>query len=251
MQPLNHSNLKAELAVIASNISDTSMCVYSRETTPDLPIAEAVRRSMSVPFFFYPRIANGQEIVDGGLFDNYPYLLFSDAAVAAGWMPPPVRRGHIPSGETEVPLLGFRLDDSTAAPEDWDTYSAKWTNEDGQPYKPSLSEGLVGGNVGMANIFDEIGISSNDFLNRFLKVYRAYSNTDPTRDQILKNSVLDGRKFEESNIPLMGYFWLDFDCNCEQSTVLSMCDRGWQTAMDMLKSAGLVSSFSRNNSPYR
>jgi hypothetical protein len=42
----------------------------------DMSVAEAVRRSMAIPFFFEPRREDGHEIIDGGTMDNYPIGLF-------------------------------------------------------------------------------------------------------------------------------------------------------------------------------
>jgi NTE family protein len=76
------------LQVIASDLSAQSMLVLPRDAAQlgyanpdDLPIAEAVRMSMSIPVFFVPvtrRDSGGQDhtIVDGGLLSNFPVWLF-------------------------------------------------------------------------------------------------------------------------------------------------------------------------------
>jgi NTE family protein len=44
---------------------------------PDqLPVAEAIRMSMSIPVFFAPVKVDGHQIVDGGLLSNFPVWLF-------------------------------------------------------------------------------------------------------------------------------------------------------------------------------
>jgi len=84
------------LRVIASDVSEGRMVVlphdiagyeddHGRPRRPeDLKIADAVRMSMSFPFFFDPvRLrAGGREhlIVDGGLLSNYPVWLFDNPA---------------------------------------------------------------------------------------------------------------------------------------------------------------------------
>ncbi len=88
------------LRVIASDVSEGRMLVlphdislyedeHGRPRRPeDLRISEAVRMSMSFPFFFDPVVLRrgGREhlIVDGGLLSNYPVWLFDT--------PAPVRR---------------------------------------------------------------------------------------------------------------------------------------------------------------
>jgi NTE family protein len=75
------------LQVVASDLSARRMLVLPRDSEehlgvePDeLPIAEAVRMSMSIPIFFQPVIKRGRGgrhvIVDGGLLSNYPVWLF-------------------------------------------------------------------------------------------------------------------------------------------------------------------------------
>jgi len=42
------------------------------------PVAEAVRASMSIPFFYEPVNLNGNYLVDGGLLSNFPIDIFDD-----------------------------------------------------------------------------------------------------------------------------------------------------------------------------
>ncbi|MCB2081316.1 MAG: patatin-like phospholipase family protein [Rickettsiales bacterium] len=80
------SDLAAEprfrrLYLIGTNLSTRSSEIYSAEHTPNLPVAEAVRISMSLPFFFtvMRRIDRKKQehlLVDGGILNNYPVKLF-------------------------------------------------------------------------------------------------------------------------------------------------------------------------------
>lgn len=79
------------LQVIASDVTGRRLLVLPRDAEllgldPDeLAVAEAVRMSMSIPFFFEPvRIENAKEerehiIVDGGMLSNFPVWLFDCA----------------------------------------------------------------------------------------------------------------------------------------------------------------------------
>jgi len=69
-----------EFFVVGTNLSMQMPMVYSEETTPDLPIWEAVRISMSIPLFFAAmRLQQAKDIlVDGGVTWNYPLDLFDD-----------------------------------------------------------------------------------------------------------------------------------------------------------------------------
>ena len=79
-------NRRYRLQVITSDLTDQSMLVLPRDAErigiePDqLPIADAVRMSMSIPFFFEPVLRTKDErehvMVDGGLLSNFPVWLF-------------------------------------------------------------------------------------------------------------------------------------------------------------------------------
>lgn len=71
-----------QLRIIVSDISEGEMCILP----DDLPkynqqpehfsVAEAVRLSMSIPFFFEPGELNGHTIVDGGILSNFPLWVY-------------------------------------------------------------------------------------------------------------------------------------------------------------------------------
>jgi NTE family protein len=83
------------LQVIASDITARELLILPRHAKrfgiepDDLRVADAVRMSMSIPFFFEPwrwRDADGDEhlIVDGGVLSNFPVWLF-DSDDAPRW----------------------------------------------------------------------------------------------------------------------------------------------------------------------
>ena len=62
---------------IGTNVSTGFAEVFSEEHTPRMPLADAVRISMSIPLFFAARKSvRGDVYVDGGMLDNYPIKLF-------------------------------------------------------------------------------------------------------------------------------------------------------------------------------
>src|SRR3954471_6456132 len=66
------------LKVVASNISTGRAVVFSAVDTPEYPIIDAVRASMSYPFVYEPlKTAEGHRLVDGGLASNLPCFLFA------------------------------------------------------------------------------------------------------------------------------------------------------------------------------
>jgi len=66
-----------EIYFIGANISTGFAEVYSHEKHSSMPVADAVRISMSIPLFFAAvRKKDGDVCVDGGLINNYPVKLF-------------------------------------------------------------------------------------------------------------------------------------------------------------------------------
>jgi NTE family protein len=94
-QEPKNSNFRYRLTVIASDISSASMLRLPQDMLlfgldPDeLDIAQAVRMSASIPFFFLPVQKKHQDgstslIVDGGLLSNFPVYLF-DVPTVPRW----------------------------------------------------------------------------------------------------------------------------------------------------------------------
>ncbi|MFQ5912646.1 MAG: patatin-like phospholipase family protein [Nitrospinota bacterium] len=69
----------SDLAIVATNVRARQYSVYrpGASSTPDL--ADAVIRSMSLPFFFVPSFADDSYYVDGGIVSNYPFWLFENS----------------------------------------------------------------------------------------------------------------------------------------------------------------------------
>lgn len=117
-QKASQANSKfKELFVVGTNLSMQMPAVYSAELTPDFPVWEAVRISMSIPLFFaaIKRVQPRQIFVDGGVTWNYPLDLFDDTKYllnpAAGIDPAAMNYtryddNHVYNKET----LGFRVD---------------------------------------------------------------------------------------------------------------------------------------------
>lgn len=66
------ASLDIDLKVIASDLATETEYQFSREKTPDAPIALAARASASIPVVFAPVEHNGAVLIDGGCADNIP-----------------------------------------------------------------------------------------------------------------------------------------------------------------------------------
>lgn len=72
-----------ELKVFACNLNTTGLQEFSLQQTPKIKVAEAIRASMSIPFFFNAWQFPGGELkhhifIDGGVLYNYPITAFDD-----------------------------------------------------------------------------------------------------------------------------------------------------------------------------
>jgi NTE family protein len=122
-----------QLTLIAADISEQQVLILNERTTPDLPLLEAVRMSMGIPFVwkevswqkewgnYRGRDIAGHLVVDGGLLSNFPMRYFLDTHFAdeKGEMGPP------PGPAKEVATVGLMLDGTTTLPDlplDNDTY---------------------------------------------------------------------------------------------------------------------------------
>jgi NTE family protein len=116
-----------DIYMIGVNLSTRFAEVFSWEHTPRMPLADAVRISMSIPLFFAAKKSfRGDVYVDGGLLNNYPVKLFdrkkylSAGDLAAHSREPKYYRSHnsalkkegkkISSYVYNKETLGFRLD---------------------------------------------------------------------------------------------------------------------------------------------
>lgn len=70
-----------DLHVFAVSL-DRGLVRFSNETTPDVPVCDAVRATMSIPGFFQAHSINGEIFVDGGVQHNYPITFCDQNGVA-------------------------------------------------------------------------------------------------------------------------------------------------------------------------
>ena len=89
-----HQMGRPGLYVTGTSLNNQRVIVFSHETYPNMNVREAVRASMSIPFFFKPVIIDSSGhllkkpmkdhhhdiVVDGGFIANYPIELFDSIA---------------------------------------------------------------------------------------------------------------------------------------------------------------------------
>jgi NTE family protein len=86
------------LKVIATDLRARRPRLYDSTSFAGTRVVDAVRHSMSIPFFFCPCPENDNYFVDGGLLSNFPAWAFDSE-----------RKQARDAGQAEPTLLGFRL----------------------------------------------------------------------------------------------------------------------------------------------
>ena len=65
------------LKIVATDLNDAKSITFCPTTTPEYKLADAVRASMSYPYYFQPFICpkSGHYLSDGGIISNYPLFV--------------------------------------------------------------------------------------------------------------------------------------------------------------------------------
>jgi NTE family protein len=101
-----------DLHVFGTDLTQQAVQEFSNQTTPDVAVADAVRISMSIPFFFEARNYAGNVYCDGGVLNNYPISAFDEQHEAED-----PETGHTMLHRTPNPeSLGFHLDNLDQPP---------------------------------------------------------------------------------------------------------------------------------------
>ena len=95
-----------ELHVFGTDLSQQAVQEFSHQTTPGMAVADAVRISMSIPFFFEARSYLSDIYCDGGVLNNYPISTFDEQYTATDPETGHTMLHRTPNAET----LGFHLD---------------------------------------------------------------------------------------------------------------------------------------------
>lgn len=75
-EDLKNFNEFKDLYIVGTNVNSHFSEVFSHEKTPLMHVAQAIRISISIPFFFEAVTYNDNIYTDGGLLMNYPVKLF-------------------------------------------------------------------------------------------------------------------------------------------------------------------------------
>jgi len=69
----HYSKYKKKIVINGSCMSNYKCYYFSKDNYPDMPIIQAVRISISLPFLFEPCRLDDLLFIDGGIYDNFPF----------------------------------------------------------------------------------------------------------------------------------------------------------------------------------
>ncbi|MCL5283483.1 MAG: patatin-like phospholipase family protein [Armatimonadetes bacterium] len=195
------------LSVVASNLTKDQVLILNENTTPDLAIADAVRMSMSIPFFYRPVIFQGNDVVDGGVISNYPMFLFSEENDYV----------HNTLEELKRMNLGLMLDERIGSPE---------------PSREMVLQERVTG----AEAENERAL-----LGPYQRVLHLVDTMLSARDAMHMKNEYHNRTIR---LPVKGYSTIQFQMTLDQKR--DLCDRGWSATADFLSQWEGVSALPPN-----
>jgi hypothetical protein len=225
------ADLEVPLTVIAANLRTRQLEFYSTGKTPTMEVAEAVRRSMSIPLAFEPQ---GGLIVDGGIYANFPAFTLTEEFDGL-WPPESISHTR--------PKVGFALDDAAMAPNSWRLARAKFQPKGDPPAVDFLEvlEGILLAAVGLDQ-FNLRGFRMPDvevmapvkFLEVALETGAGRRNVQDVTRKLLATSMFATAPYFDVSIPLNGFHWLDFAVNLKKDDLDSIRQRGWRATVEEL-----------------
>jgi len=70
-----------KLTFVAANVTKVKLQILDHVTEPDMPIWKGISITSALPIIYAPILHNGEYLIDGGAFDNYPIQLFQDESI--------------------------------------------------------------------------------------------------------------------------------------------------------------------------
>jgi len=248
------SQLPIPLVVIGSNIRTGQMEIYSGSgSTAQMDVAEAVRRSMSIPIAFQPR---ANSVVDGGLCSNLPAWLFTTAGDA-----------HWPTAsiDPQRAKIAFDLNDAARPPATWRVAPAKFpvTGASRRVETAAVLPSVIIARLREHGLYMPSASLPETQLNLDLQQLKildvAIGSSSIDSDTVVKGLLLQGlfanSRFFHVDIPLSGYHWLDFDLNSDPEDFDAIASRGWFATRDALAAqpfsgAPLIANPAAFSNPY-
>ncbi|REG88694.1 patatin-like phospholipase family protein [Algoriphagus antarcticus] len=255
------SDLPIPLAVVSHDYAKGKVVVYSSRTHPGMSVAEAVRRSMSLPLIFQPRKAHPGNrgsnstatMIDGGVGSNFPIWLFNSTGDT--YWP----QGSVSTSRIKI---GLSLNEKDPAPNNWDVNPAKFRlNTNGQVDLMEVIKSMLISRFRDLNMFNPSPRTTNS-LNaemeswKFMEVLVGFlaSDKEEAARKPLLTSIMNGKNYFDISIPLLGFHGFDFSVNSDRDDMDAIAERGYAAALDALQKApmaGNVPPIIRNPALFR
>jgi NTE family protein len=71
------------LKIMAADLQNQEIAIFSRQGSADMEVAAAVRMSMSIPLFYEMITYGPRQLVDGGIISNFPLWLFEEERLSS------------------------------------------------------------------------------------------------------------------------------------------------------------------------
>lgn len=122
LNDITMEDLPTHTIVYSSRIKDGTLIFDSKKQRKDTHVAFATRCSMSIPYFFTPKLVDGVRVYDGGARNNFPLKLFMETyptkPVIGLYLINGTKKGGVVIGELaniamdgeEVPIVENNLD---------------------------------------------------------------------------------------------------------------------------------------------
>ncbi len=245
-------DLQIPLAIMAADIDRGQVKVYSSHTHPDMVVMDAVRQSMSIPFVFEPQ-GPQRNLVDGGLFSNFPAWLYTRAGDPY-WDPACIDDQRV--------KIGFSLNEHKGTPPTWNVAPGRHPIV-GNPkrvstfrvLKPLLIDKLVEAGYPralteskLANVlYDDIvphpgNEPGFEILQEAVGVINGLKNTEDAMRKKTTTAIMAGMPYIDISIPLLGFAALDFHVNGSEQDLKNMFQRGWFATADAFAAAITVTN---------
>ena len=223
-----------DLYLVAVNEHTGAAELFSRHNprTSNVPIAEAVRASMSIPLVYKAKSIDGLgTFIDGGLASNYPFWVFASDAVPGGMQ---VDSATWPAR----PNVGFILDETRAAPVRWNVGPPRFTEEPdllklATDQMPDL-DGPVALPQGWSQELGSAAATLVDgaMLDRLFRLIAAFDSRarlpEQVGRQLMEKAVPD---YHEVRLPVAGYHWLDFGVTDTPESYRGIAARAYNAAL--------------------
>ncbi|EON74875.1 hypothetical protein ADIS_4670 [Lunatimonas lonarensis] len=239
---VNFSQLRIPLTVVAANYKSKGIEIYSgMNSTEDLSVVEAIRRSMSLPLVFEPR-GRDKSIIDGGLISNFPVWLLHHTCDAY-WPPSSI----VPS----LPKIGFSLTDTAIPPTRWNCLAPKYSMTEDIPVDffadqiaEAIKEEAKNSPLGI-ELSKPKKMEDFKFEIRFSKMLEVMINTAlMDKEKVMKANMIKALMHEYTfyhvDIPLKGFSGFDFRINSNKRYFHAIAQRGFHATLDALSQPPMV-----------